>query len=111
MAFAASGLGQAALFAGDAAKAAAAVSSIFATLDHVPAIDSSPWENNGYADMKTAKAAVRDIPNSTLKEGMAELSKVNFAYPTRKTARIFNEIDLQIPAGKVVALVGSSGSG
>jgi ATP-binding cassette subfamily B (MDR/TAP) protein 1 len=36
---------------------------------------------------------------------------VNFAYPTRKAARVFDQIDLKIPAGKVVALVGSSGSG
>jgi len=36
---------------------------------------------------------------------------VNFAYPARKAARIFNGTDLHIPSGKVVALVGSSGSG
>ncbi|CAB9524672.1 Leptomycin B resistance protein pmd1 [Seminavis robusta] len=111
MAFAASGLGQAALFAGDAAKASAAANSIFSTLDNVPVIDTAPWENNGCADMKTSEATVRQIPNSTLKEGKAELSKVNFAYPTRKSAKVFDQIDLQIPSGKVVALVGSSGSG
>lgn len=111
MAFSASGLGQAALFGGDAAKAAAAVNSIFATLDFTPAIDSAPWENNGLADKKTNESTVREIPNSTIKHGKGTLSKVNFAYPTRKTARVFNQIDLQIPAGKVVALVGSSGSG
>jgi ATP-binding cassette, subfamily B (MDR/TAP), member 1 len=50
-------------------------------------------------------------PTTTLTEGHGELSKVNFAYPTRKTAKIFDQIDLKIPSGKVVALVGSSGSG
>ena len=109
MAFAASGLGQAALFAGDAAKAAAAVMSIFGTLDYVPQIDSAPWENNGVADMKTSEPTVRQIPNNTLKEGKGELCEVNFAYPSRKTAKIFDHIDLTIPAGKVVALVGWSG--
>jgi len=111
MAFAASGLGQAALFAGDAGKAAAAVTAIFGTLDYVPQIDSAPWENNGVADMKTATPTVRQTPNETLKEGHGELVQVNFAYPTRKTAKVFDHIDLTIPAGKVVALVGSSGSG
>merc|ERR1712070_972436 len=51
------------------------------------------------------------ITNDTLNEGQGELAQVNFAYPTRKTAKIFDHIDLTIPGGKVVALVGSSGSG
>lgn len=111
MAFAASGLGQAALFAGDAAKASAAVIAIFKTLDFIPTIDSNPWENNGKADMKTLEPTVRQLSNKTLTEGEGELSQVNFAYPTRKSAKIFDQIDLKIPSGKVCALVGSSGSG
>jgi len=111
MALAGSGLGQAALFAGDLGKAAGAVTSIFDTLDNVPTVDSTPWENKGIADLRTNKAIVRHVKNDTLKEGRAELVKVNFAYPSRKTAKIFDQIDLKIPAGKVVALVGSSGSG
>ena len=105
MAFAASGLGQAALFAGDVAKATAAMSSIFETLDHDPDIASEPWEDRGKADMKTSKPTARAMGNEAVANGQIELSKVNFAYPTRKGARIFNEIDLTIPAGKVVALV------
>ena len=111
MAFAASGLGQAALFAGDVGKASAAVAAIFSTLDNVSEIDSAPWENNGVADLKTNEPVVRPLANNTLQEGKGELVKVNFAYPTRKTAKIFDQIDLKIPAGKVVALVGPSGSG
>ena len=125
----------------DAGKASAAVVSIFKTLgkaslllclsfgqlasviaclstfsghfsiDEVPDIDSSPWENNGVADLKTLEPIVRQVPNSLLKEGKGELVKVNFAYPTRKNAKVFDQIDLDLPAGKVVALVGSSGSG
>jgi ATP-binding cassette subfamily B (MDR/TAP) protein 1 len=111
MAFAASGLGQAAVFAGDAAKAAAAVNSIFGTLDFKAGIESEPWENKGIADLQNNEVNFREMPNTTLKEGKGELRKVNFAYPTRKTAKVYDEIDLQIPGGKVVALVGSSGSG
>ena len=111
MAFAASGLGQAALFGGDAAKAAAAVNSIFGILDFRTTIESEPWENKGIADLANNAIVVRETPNTTLKHGQGELEKVNFAYPTRKTAKVFDQIDLRIPAGKVVALVGSSGSG
>jgi len=111
MAFAASGLGQAAIFAGDAVKAKAAVKAIFDTIDHVSAIDSQPWENKGLADHKTQIPTVRTLPEGNITNGGAILSKVNFAYPSRKAAKIFDDIDLEIPAGKVVALVGSSGSG
>ena len=105
MAFAASGLGQAALFAGDVAKANTAMKSIFATLDSNPEIASEPWEDRGKADMKTSLPKERALKEEMVKDGTVELSKVNFAYPTRKAAKIFNEIDLTIPAGKAVALV------
>ena len=36
---------------------------------------------------------------------------VKFAYPTRKTARVFDGMSLKIPAGQTAALIGSSGSG
>merc|ERR1712113_1190146 len=74
-------------------------------------IRSEPWENRGLANRKTEKSTVRALPDGTLERGTANLSGVNFAYPTRKAAKIFDEIDLDIPSGKVVALVGSSGSG
>jgi len=111
MAFAASGLGQAALFAGDAAKASAALNAIFGILDHKSPITSEAWENDGMADPKSGKPDVRNVPETDMLQGSVNLTGVNFAYPTRKAARIFDEIDLTIPSGKVVALVGSSGSG
>jgi len=111
MAFAASGLGQAALFAGDTAKAAVALKAIFAILDHKSDINSNPWENDGLADPHVGSPVVRALSQGGLAHGTAKLSGVNFAYPTRKAAKIFDEIELSIPAGKVVALVGSSGSG
>jgi len=67
----------------------------------------------GRMDFKTGEPTVRELDNNETMQGdgSAELTKVNFAYPTRKTAKIFDELDLVIPSGKVVALVGSSGSG
>lgn len=36
---------------------------------------------------------------------------VSFAYPTRRDAPIFQHLDLEVPAGSVMAVVGSSGTG
>ncbi|XVF60426.1 hypothetical protein PTKIN_Ptkin08bG0045000 [Pterospermum kingtungense] len=43
--------------------------------------------------------------------GEVEFKQVEFAYPSRPKSIIFKDFCLKIPAGKTVALVGSSGSG
>uniref|UniRef100_A0A3P8UDD6 ATP binding cassette subfamily B member 10 n=1 Tax=Cynoglossus semilaevis TaxID=244447 RepID=A0A3P8UDD6_CYNSE len=43
--------------------------------------------------------------------GHIEFCDVSFAYPTRKEASIFKNLSLVVPAGTVMAVVGSSGSG
>ncbi|MBA0683374.1 hypothetical protein Goari_025038, partial [Gossypium aridum] len=43
--------------------------------------------------------------------GEIEFKQVEFAYPSRLENIIFKDFSLKIPAGKAVALVGSSGSG
>ncbi|XWS40814.1 hypothetical protein CRYUN_Cryun17cG0027800 [Craigia yunnanensis] len=43
--------------------------------------------------------------------GEVEFKEVEFAYPSRPESIIFKDFCLKIPAGKTVALVGSSGSG
>ncbi|KAG2490598.1 hypothetical protein HYH03_010991 [Edaphochlamys debaryana] len=43
--------------------------------------------------------------------GEVELRDVDFAYPSRPEVPIFTAFSLHVPAGKTVALVGSSGSG
>ncbi|XP_059927038.1 ATP-binding cassette sub-family B member 10, mitochondrial [Gadus macrocephalus] len=50
------------------------------------------------------------IPADQLK-GRLEFSDVTFSYPTRKEAPIFSDLSLLVPAGSVMAVVGSSGSG
>ena len=44
-------------------------------------------------------------------EGSIRLRDLSFAYPTRSDVPIFNNLNLDIPAGSVTAIVGSSGSG
>ena len=44
-------------------------------------------------------------------KGEIELRNVVFSYPSRCDIKIFTNFSLSIPAGKVVAIVGSSGSG
>lgn len=44
-------------------------------------------------------------------EGSIRFRDLSFAYPTRSDAPIFNNLNLDIPAGSVTAIVGSSGSG
>lgn len=43
--------------------------------------------------------------------GLIELKYVDFSYPSRPEVRILNNFSLTVPAGKTIALVGSSGSG
>ncbi|CAK9878849.1 unnamed protein product [Sphagnum jensenii] len=68
---------------------------IFEMIERVPPID------------------IDDHSQGTLEkvDGNLELRNVDFAYPSRIHAQIFRNFNLQIPAGRTVALVGNSGSG
>lgn len=44
-------------------------------------------------------------------EGHIQFNNVSFSYPSRPEVTIFDKLSLDIPAGKIVALVGGSGSG
>lgn len=70
----------------------AAAARVFAVLDLKPKIVSLP----GAKPLKITKGAI-------------EFSKVNFSYT--KDQKTLDQVELLIPAGKKVALVGSSGSG
>ncbi|TDZ35952.1 Leptomycin B resistance protein pmd1 [Colletotrichum spinosum] len=43
--------------------------------------------------------------------GVIDIEKINFSYPTRPDIRVLEDFSLHVPAGKVTALVGASGSG
>ncbi|EGG17681.1 hypothetical protein DFA_08677 [Cavenderia fasciculata] len=91
------GIGQSFSFAPDMAKAKTATLSIFALIDRVSKID--PFINKG------------TTVNPTEIRGDIEIKNLHFTYPSRPNKKIFNGLNLVIPAGSKVALVGSSGGG
>lgn len=64
-------------------------------------IDSSPEANEKYSSSITTTTFQDDI----------HFRCVSFAYPTRPSTRVLENLTLTFPAGKTTALVGASGSG
>ncbi|XP_042050819.1 ABC transporter B family member 2-like [Salvia splendens] len=61
---------------------------------------------------KTSKSnATRHGKKPNKVEGHIKFKNVMFSYPSRPDVAIFNKLSLDIPPGKIVALVGGSGSG
>lgn len=73
----------------------AAGAKVFETIDRVPPIDSSD------------PSGLR--PEAC--QGHLEFHQIDFSYPTRPDVPVLEAFSLQVPAGKVTALVGASGSG
>ena len=76
-----------------------AAAAAFEVIDRTPAIDQAPLDEGS------------SPPPDKSVAGELSLHKVVFAYPTRPTVRVMDSTSLVIPAGKSMALVGSSGSG
>jgi ATP-binding cassette, subfamily B (MDR/TAP), member 1 len=74
------------------AKARVAAAKIFRIIDHTPGITKEGVELESVT-------------------GRLELRNVEFAYPSRPDTPILRRFSLSVPAGKTIALVGSSGSG
>ncbi|KAH9671329.1 ABC transporter B family member 1 [Citrus sinensis] len=77
------------------AKAKVAAAKIYRIIDHKPSID-----RNSESGLELDSVS-----------GLIELKHVDFSYPSRPEVRILNNFSLTVPAGKTIALVGSSGSG
>ncbi|OEL38178.1 ABC transporter B family member 11 [Dichanthelium oligosanthes] len=89
------GVSQTSALGSDSAKAKESASSIFALIDRKSKID--PNSDNGTILVDVA--------------GELELHHVCFSYPSRLEMQIFRDLNLRIPSGKTVALVGESGCG
>lgn len=77
------------------AKAKAAAAKIFRIIDHKPGMNRNS-ESGLELDSVT---------------GHVELKHVNFSYPSRLDVQVLRDFSINVPAGKTIALVGSSGSG
>ena len=84
-------------FAPNMSKAAHAACDLKQLFDRTPEIDT--WNQSGEHMAKENC------------QGHLRLENVSFAYPSRPDSTVLRDLDLDIPAGKFVALVGSSGSG
>ncbi|KAJ0563635.1 putative ABC-type xenobiotic transporter [Helianthus annuus] len=88
-------LGQSAPSMSAFAKARVAAAKIFRIIDHKPSVDK---DDESGVELGSVS-------------GLVELKNVSFAYPSRPDVKILNNFSLSVPAGKTIALVGSSGSG
>lgn len=79
----------------DFSRAASAAAKLFNLMDRKSAID--PLDKSGEEPTDVA--------------GEVLLENVSFAYPTRPTVTVLDDFSLRVPAGKMTALVGQSGSG
>ncbi|KAJ1604138.1 hypothetical protein NDA14_002305 [Ustilago hordei] len=73
----------------------AAGAKVFETIDRIPPIDSS--DPSGLRPEKC--------------QGKLSFRDVDFSYPARPDVPVLDNFSLEVPAGKVTALVGASGSG
>ncbi|KAG8384766.1 hypothetical protein BUALT_Bualt04G0152700 [Buddleja alternifolia] len=76
-------------------EASAAAERIRQVIERVPKIDSECKEGQTLQNVS----------------GEVEFKHIEFSYPSRPESIIFKDFNLKIPAGKMVALVGGSGSG
>ncbi|XP_048881337.1 ATP-dependent translocase ABCB1 isoform X27 [Brienomyrus brachyistius] len=77
------------------AKARGAAYEIYKTIDLPRPIDSSSKEGHKPETVK----------------GDIEFKNINFSYPSRKDVKILQGVNLVVPRGKTIALVGASGCG
>ncbi|GKT70594.1 ABC transporter [Colletotrichum tofieldiae] len=79
----------------DFSRAASAAAELFRLMDRASAID--PFDDSG------------EQPSEV--EGTIDCENIKFSYPMRPGVTVLENFCLRIPAGKVTALVGASGSG
>lgn len=90
------GLGQAAAMAPDISKGGKAASNVYKIIDRESSINPSD------------ESGERNFEENNLH---LHFNEVKFNYPSRPDAKVLTGLNLDIPTGSTVALVGSSGSG
>lgn len=84
-------------FVPDISQAQSASSSVLRLLDSRPEIDSESTEGI-MLERKSVQGHIR-------------FSNIHFRYPTRPSVRVLRGLNLDVPPGTYVALVGASGCG
>lgn len=79
----------------DFTRAASSASELFRLIDRTSVID--PFDESG------------EQPTQVM--GNVDFNHVSFSYPSRPGITVLDDFSLHVPAGKVTALVGASGSG
>ncbi|KAL4968151.1 P-loop containing nucleoside triphosphate hydrolase protein [Aspergillus stella-maris] len=82
-------------FIGEATKTSAAAQELFEVIDRK-------------SKMNSLSCLGKRLPTIT---GHISLRNVSFAYPSRPTVKVLDDLSLDFEAGKTIAIVGSSGSG
>jgi ATP-binding cassette subfamily B (MDR/TAP) protein 1 len=89
----------------DASKAKGAGASILEWIDYRPSIESWSLPDLSSLTNVTDKSVTRPI------SGYIKFENVSFTYPSRPSIQVLDGLNLDIPAGSFVALVGHSGCG
>jgi ATP-binding cassette subfamily B protein len=85
---------------------------IFELLDEPVTIKSLTTGNEGHEETRRENLVpIRDLHGATAPiRGEVEFQNVSFIYPTSK-AKVLHDVNLRIPAGSSLAVVGATGSG
>ncbi|OEU13971.1 P-loop containing nucleoside triphosphate hydrolase protein [Fragilariopsis cylindrus CCMP1102] len=93
---------------GEVVRASAASSRIFELMDQSSNVVSS----KGHNDYNTTVSSTDpNTNNPSQRAASIEIENLSFRYPSRPDVPVINNLNLTIPAGGVLALVGASGSG
>ena len=108
-------VGQATAFAPNYNKAVLAAARVFRLLDRRPLIDSQGQSGvrlvSSQRFLMTLQTQKSTFSLQNRLDGNVAYKKANFRYPTRPQVRVLRDLDLDLSAGKRVALVGPSGCG
>jgi len=93
------GLGGLATFYSELMRGVGASTRLWNLMESPQSLQDGPSFNTGV------------IPSMEILKSDISFEGINFAYPSRPTAPIFTDLNLHVPAGKITAVCGKSGTG